>query len=282
MKLEDLINNLIIRLGELAMKLFRKLTPTKVMAFYNSCISAVSYVIKNFKSLPVKGKVWAIDFLKRIKAKLLAIDYKGKILESYQAGQTFYKAQSAKGAGKFKALVITPVMLVASWLKGLTPLQSVMLITFTAASFLSGVTIVSEGRRIMAHNKSINRAPASEEDLFKYDRPDYYKKDQRHVLLSNIRLPVYVAKVNELRSVDIDFTATVTNRHARIFLEKYEFQLRDFLILHIEPLIASFPLEEEGREVLRKKIWLEIDNFLKERNVEGHVLEVKITYILAN
>jgi hypothetical protein len=65
-------------------------------------------------------------------------------------------------------------------------------------------------------------------------------------------------------------------------LEKLEFQLRDHLILNIEPMISSFPLEEEGKGILREKLIMEINDFMKAQGLEGQVKDLKITYILAN
>jgi len=65
-------------------------------------------------------------------------------------------------------------------------------------------------------------------------------------------------------------------------LEKLEFQLRDHLILNVEPMLASFPLEEEGKQILREKLTMEINDFLSERKIVGEVKEIKLIYILAN
>jgi flagellar basal body-associated protein FliL len=89
-------------------------------------------------------------------------------------------------------------------------------------------------------------------------------------------------KLNEIRSIDIDFSATMSSRMSRMKLAKMEFELRDHLILNVEPMVASFPLEEEGKEILRKKLTLEINDFMIANKIEGEVQEIKLIYILGN
>jgi flagellar basal body-associated protein FliL len=53
-------------------------------------------------------------------------------------------------------------------------------------------------------------------------------------------------------------------------------------LLNLEPILPSLPLDDEGKEIIRQKLINEINQFLKKHNIEGHVEEVRITYILAN
>jgi hypothetical protein len=174
-----------------------------------------------------------------------------------------------------------PFLVVAQWVQGLSPAQALLLLGFSGASILSVIGIGFSGHKLAKNHLDDGRAPASVDEIL-YERPGYYKKQTRHFEVSNFRLPVYVAQVNEVRSVDIDFTATMSNRNAKMYLEKREFQLRDHLINNIEPSVSSFPLEEEGKEIIRKKVWMEINDYLKENKIEGEVTELKITYVLAN
>jgi flagellar basal body-associated protein FliL len=245
-------------------------------------IELIAHARANLKQLPTLFFHWGLRKLKALKGSLLAYDYKSKCREIYDSALSHYKAKSPEKIGQAKLIFMTPVFLLTEWLKGLTAAQTLVLITFSGASFLATMSMIYSGHRIAKHQSSEGRAPASAEEEIVYERPEYYKKELRHFQISNFRLPVYIADVNEVGSVDIDFTATVSNRNARMELEKLEFQLRDFLIHHLEPSVATFPLQEEGKEIIRKKLWEEVDNFLRERNIQGHVVEIKITYVLAN
>jgi flagellar basal body-associated protein FliL len=220
--------------------------------------------------------------MRRIKASLMAYDYKGKLIETYKAGMAQYaKSQPEAKLSSFKKAMLGPFVVFSQWLSGLTIPQTLVLMGFTAASFLSAISMFSSGQRLMNQSDQ-SRNPASVEEEITYDRPDYYKKQTRHLDMANIRLPIYFANFNEIKSVDVDFTATLSNRLSRMQLEKLEFQLRDHLILNIEPMISSFPLEEEGKGILREKLIMEINDFMKAQGLEGQVKDLKITYILAN
>lgn len=271
-KIEDFINALLIRFGEMIIRAI----PAPVKNAFTKIPEWKLLLIAFLKTLPSKLKV----LVAKTVADAKSLDWKAALSETYTKAMSQYKDKSEGTLGKVKAIILTPFLMVGQWLSGLTSTQATMLLMFTAGSVLSVIGIVSSGQRIAGFNEDQGRTPASEEVA--YERPDYYKKQTKHFELTNLRLPVYVAKVNEIRSVDIDFIATMSNRSAKKFLEKQEFQFRDHLILQIEPSVASFPLEDEGREIIRKKLILEINDFLKTHGVEGEVVELKITYVLAN
>ena len=277
-KIENLINMLLIKLSEL----MYKFVPAPIKRVIEKIQSWFAFLSAQFRLLPSYAKTFILFLIGKVKSTLASVDFKAALKESYQKAIAQYKEKSSGKSSKLKTLFMTPFLVVAQWLQGLSTSQSMLLMAFTSASVLAAIGIGFSGNRLANHHMESNRAPASVEEEIPYDRPGYYKKQTRHFEISNLRLPVYVAQVNEIRSVDIDFTATTSNRNARMFLEKKEFQLRDHFVIEIEPSVASFPLEEEGKEIIRRKILMEINEFLKRHNVEGEVTELKITYVLAN
>lgn len=272
-KLENLINMLILKIGTKLLSF----VPLKVIVFFETFGERWQKILAFVKSVPSLIK----EKLPGLKSYALNFDYKAVILEPLKEALTKYNAGQKEKAGQLKVIFLAPFLLFGQWLKGLSAAQSLFLLFLTGASVLSGVSIISSGSRLM-HGDESGRAPASTEEEVSYDRPSYYKKDTKHVTITNLRLPVYVPEVNELRSVDIDFTATMTTRESRLFLEKMEFQVRDHLILEIEPSVASFPLTEEGKEIIRQKLRSELDTFLKTHKINGYVEDIKVVYLLAN
>lgn len=272
-KLENLINHLLIKLGEAMWKA----VPAPVKNFFSKIEGWKLFVIAWLKALPQK-----ISSLISTAKSAKTINWKSALSETYTKAMTQYKEKSSGKAGQLRTLIMTPFLMLGQWLHGLTATQSALLLMFTAGSVLSVIGIVSSGSRMANSYSESGREPASVEEEAKYERPEYYKKQTKHFELVNLRLPVYVAQVNEIKSVDIDFVATMTNRSSKQFLEKNEFQFRDHLILQMEPSVASFPLEEEGKEIIRKKLIAELNDFLKLHEIEGEVEELKIIYVLAN
>lgn len=276
-KIEHFINLLLLKFAELIWRII----PTPLKHAWEKLTNKFSYYFDKIKQLPSKLKVLTPIFVGRVKIILQTLDIKSILIESYKKAKIQATGKSTDKFHELKTLFLTPAIIIAKWIQGLTPTQSVLLLAFTGLSILSTISIGLKGKRIVDAHTSTSRAPASAEEV-EYDRPTYYKQQHRQFQVTNFRLPVYVAELNQLRSVDIDFSATMSNRNVRSYLEKYEFQLRDHLILQIEPSIASFPLEEEGKEIIREKLLLEINQFLKLQNVQGEVTEIEITYILAN
>lgn len=280
-KIEAAINALLITIGKYLLRLIDKVLPPKVKSFLVMVLGKFQKLFDLIASVPVKVKPFIMKVISFVKAKLQAYDLKTKLKEAYAISLAKQKGAKTSTFLQIKSLIMTPFLLAASWLQGLTTMQSLLLMGFTAASFLSGINMIFSGKRIVEQELE-GRYPASVVSDPEYDRPIYYKAEKRHFDVTNFRLPVYVPQVNEQRTVDIDFTAEITNRAARRYLEKHEFELRDHFILNIEPVEASFPIVEEGKEIIRKKILIEINEFLLLNGIEGQVIDVKITYVLAN
>lgn len=281
-KLENIINNFLFRLTERMVKLIRKVIPARVQIFWGKLLNFIELSKTRLKALPRQTLTYTLRTAISLKSLLLTFDFRSKLSQTFQIALTQYKEKKPKSISKLKTFLLAPFLILGQWLQGLSAAQSMLLLTFSAASFLAGINIIFSGQRLVSHNSAQTRTPASIEEELKYDRPGYYKRQERHLEVTNMRLPVYIGKLNEVKSVDIDFTITLSNRNSRRFLSKHEFELRDHVILNMEPLIATFPLEDEGKEVLREKIWKEIDIFMEENKIEGSVEDLKLTYILAN
>lgn len=279
-KIENLINGLLLKLGGLVLALLGRIAPARLKLMIAKFQASLERFKAFLKQSPFLLKDFAIKKFAELKSTAQTMDYKAKFIESYHTALNQYRASSEGKAGKVKTLVLAPFLIFGQWLRGLTLTQSMLLTTATTASVVAAVGIVYSGQRLIKQNTEPERAPASVEVV--YDRPNYYKEQNRQLVFTNIRLPVYIPQVNELRSVDIDFSLTLSNREARANLSKKEFELRDHLILEMEPVIAEFPLEEEGKTVIKEKIFREVNIFMQDMQIEGEVTEVEITYILAN
>ena len=279
-KIENFINKLLVLLIEFVSKNLQKIIPPSVKVKIEKLNLYLEEKKERLKSAPeyLKAKATSSVALVNTVSKI-----KANLNSTYTAAMAQYQDKKPKSAfDKFKRFGMTPILMISKWLSGLSATQSLVLLTFTAASFLSGVEVIFSGKRLVNSHMESSREPASIEEDVAYERPEYYKKQARHFEINNLRLPVYIGDVNDLKSIDIDFIATVSNREARMYLEKHEFQFRDHLISEVEPMLATFPLEDEGKEILRKKLEKEINAYIKLKGLEGWVTDLKLTYILAN
>lgn len=277
-KFEHYVNLFLWKLGEL----LYKLVPSPIKQFISRAQAVYARFLGFLRVVPEKVKTWVTRLVTSIRNILSVFDVKKILNDSVATAKEKYKIHSGGSFSKMKLLVLAPLGLISQWLQGLSAAQSMLLLGFTAASFLAGMNMIFSGQRLV-NGFDASRTPASvESEASEFSRPDYYKKEKRHLEFTSLRIPVYIAKVNQLKSVDVDFNVTFSTRESRKIMSKREFQLRDHLLLNLEPSIADFPLKEEGKEILRRKLAIEINNYLKEHEIQGHVVNVEITYILAN
>jgi hypothetical protein len=282
-KIENFINRILLLFGEKIFNFILKITPPKIRMFISHLIALKLRFTVFIKSIPQLIKEKLPFLLAYLKKRASDFDIKGKISRTQQIAIERYKTtQGQSKISSMKKLFLSPFLILGEWLNGLTTAQSILLLSLTVSSILGAINIISSGHRLLESQHQGSRAPASVELEVSYDRPNYYKKETRHVTITNLRLPVYYANINEIKSVDIDFTATLSNRMSRIQVDKLELQFRDHLVLNLEPMMASFPLEEEGKEILRQKLLSEMNDFMESREIEGKVLDVKIVYVLGN
>lgn len=282
-KLENLINKILLHIGEVFARIMLKIIPAPVLSFFSKIKHAVVW-LKNLPKLILKS---IPTFLAGVKNFAKGFNFKVKLKETQALALAQYAKSQDQGSAKISGLkkaVLMPFLIMGQWLKDLSVMQTLMLVGFSVASLFAGVSVIYTGNKLLTKYQNANRAPASVEvvEEVKSDRPDYYKQETRRFDVGALRLPVFFANINQLRSVDIDFSATLSNRMAKMKLEKLEFQLRDHLILQVEPMTADFPLVEEGKDILKDKIHREINDFMKLNQIEGEVQTVKLTYILSN
>jgi len=214
-----------------------------------------------------------------LKAVISEIDFKETlvIVENKLKNEQHFKNVYIK----FRRFLTILVHLIKRPFKGLSPQQGLILVILSASSLIAGLSIFFQSQRIYMEETKHLRAPASVEVL-EFDRPAYYKEELRHVQIYGVRIPVYYPQVNELQTVTIDFNVTLSNRIGRVFIEKREFPLRDHLIQNLEPTLAQYSLNEEGKAIIKEKIGQEIQEFLDHHQIESEVKDLTLLYILAN
>jgi hypothetical protein len=275
-KFEELFNKIIFTLFELLSKNIP--LPIKVIL---QKIKNYNLEFKLFlKGLPKKLKEMITVFISFIRNIFKSEKMKPSFSMSYRNLIKNINEQNPQ-RGLLKNVIFLPLTIFSFLSKGLSYFHILVLMIFTTGSVISIFAINNSTQSLIKKYTQL-RMPASLEEEAIYDRPEYYKKELRHVEITNLRLPVFFSQLNELKTVDIDFMITTSNRFSKTFIHKHDLHLRDHLLIHLEPILPSLPLDDEGKEIIRKKLISETDEFLKKHKVEGHVIDLKITYILAN
>lgn len=139
-----------------------------------------------------------------------------------------------------------------------------------------GILSIYDSSRDIYNNEYRTRAPASVQQYD--DKPDYKMYKRKTAVIFKIQVPIYREKLKQVRNITIDFTIRTSTRFAKQYMEFHAQKLKDYFFTSVEPVTSSFPLEEEGKIVLKEKIQYELNNFLMNENVEGVVEDISIIY----
>jgi hypothetical protein len=214
-RLETLINNLIFKLLEFLWRL----VPSPIKKIVEKYKNLKERFISFIKNIPSLLKKYIPILINKAKTKVSTTNFRPEIFDEIKVILDEY-TKNNKNAGKFKKIIILPWIIASKWFDDLSAAQTLGMLIFSAASILAVIGIGFSGQKIANLQREASRVPASVEEEVPYARPVYYKKQTRHVQISNLRLPVYFANINEVKSVDIDFVATTSNRETKMFLDK--------------------------------------------------------------
>lgn len=284
-KLENKINEILMAIWMGLVSLVHKIIPQK---FFNFIELSKKKIKEWFKNKVVQVKT----FLLKVKHKLITMkDYvmnkidfiqKYPIKERVQIQQTILKAYILNTPLKNHAIWFSKRFnhYSSSFWSGVDKVgrQQLGLAITSMFMIIVGILSIYDSSRDIYNNEYQTRAPASAQE---YDeKPDYQMYKRKTATVFKIQVPVFREKVKEVRNVTIDFTIRTSTRFAKKYLEFHTQKLKDYFFTTVEPVTSSFPLEEEGKIVLKEKIHYELNNFLLQENVEGVVEEVNLIYIM--
>ena len=113
-------------------------------------------------------------------------------------------------------------------------------------------------------------------------RPKYFLQLEKMTKIKDLNLQLFLEDTKRNRQVWIDFTALASNRNIVLFLKDHDVEVRDYLNMHVEPVIPQLPIEEEGRQIIKEKLRIEINQFLKDNKIEGQILEIYVDYLMVS
>lgn len=138
---------------------------------------------------------------------------------------------------------------------------------------------LNEGLYIFTHTKPILNV---EIDFHLHGRPTYYRLSERTYQFQNVDFQLFEEDLKRNHQVYIDFTVISSNRNIVLFLKDNEMMIRDRLSTNVEPILPRLPVEEEGKRIIKDKIRDEINEVLKEKEIEGKIIEIYLDFSLAS
>lgn len=283
LKIEEMINQLILKLTSLFRAKVQNVTPKKIKSSLQNGKELLTTRRGELKQKISKGKDLALE--KAMVAKEKVDKAKDKTLVVVQkAKETNYKEiKMAKVFAAILAFISPPLMKLKSWYIGLRPGQIASFVTVSTVATLASVNIYVQSNKISEKS----RDPASElvEEVERGTaasrRPAYFKKKEKQFLVSNIVLPAYTGKKSAVKKLVIDFTFESSNKYIKEYLWQNNHLIQDVLNSKIEPISIEFPLEQEGKIIIRDKIKKEINLLLKDLKIKGEIEKVYIHSMIA-
>jgi hypothetical protein len=288
--LEDKINSFLIWFYSMLKSVVLKITPIKVKTFISNSISKT----KEFISL------------RFLKVKMKMLNFFGKILNSLTGSKVFFRESLRSIIQKldqlkkinFKNINIKEKLLSikSSFISKLQSSDNIFVILYQkigpqnvrALSILLFIGVLSlsqiytKSKKILI-STGVVRAPAStpKAKVYPKTRPAYYKRNERQLYIRDLRFPVYVESKSSSKSLTMDITVITSNKYTRAYLNENHFIVKDAFNSRIEPIIPSFPLEAEGKIILKTKIEKELNKLIKKYKIDGKVENVHIHAITA-
>lgn len=291
-KFENFANRIITKVVLAFIALIKKIVPqsvkdaltnleNKIIEKRQQVITKTKQKLDAIKQKALEKKQLALEKKKLVQEKvkeLKQVDYKQKILEERAKLIAYFQHTPPKKALWLGLLYfLKPFEKAWIWIKAQLSWNSIgTYFTLTAIAIGSGTLIWKNVNNI----KNYGRKPANTGPVYKYQRPYYYKQTRKHSLFTNLKLPVYYKSKKNVTSLTIDFNIITDYRATLQEIEKHHDKIRDHLLMNVEPVQAEFPLENEGREILKSKIQFELNEYLKKNKIEGSIKEVQIMYVL--
>lgn len=275
----DKINHLLLIVIDKLLALISKWTPVKIKNFINQTKEKIEHKkavvenrIENSKNKIKEKSLEKINFVKTypIKEMVDQVKDRGLLLSKKVFTKAFLLSLLVSLLASLKSLKV--------YLTKYSFKQIAFSFSLLAVTAIGGVKLYFTGKEIV--ERSQKREPASVEKKFGV-RPPYYKGEQKITVVSEISMPVYFHLKGSQNRVLFDLTLKLSNRALVQFINKHEFEIKDYINSNVEPFTPDFPLTEEGKIIIKEKVLFEINRYIKEKKAEGELLEVYINNMIS-
>ena len=277
--IEEKLNQLVEAIYSAFKNIGKKATPSKVKKISEKTKAGLQSksenilvrVQKNLQSLGSKKD--------QLTEKVKSMDIKEKVVSNSTMVIDEAKSLDKKKIMGFLALILA--FFGAKWNLITSKISTNFIVGSIVVGSIGGITGINMYK---SSQKIIQEATQDEVkmvDTLPAGRAEYYKGDRKHILVSNLKIPVFLTEQKGVRTLIMDFTFESSNRYIKIYIRDNEYEIRDRLLSTVEPIIPSFPLSQEGKDIIKDKIKEELNKFLGEKHIEGNVKHVYINGIIA-
>lgn len=283
LRIEEFINELIQKFFSFFSTKAKTLTPKKISQKLNSSKGLIENKKVHLKEKISKGKEKALVSVVELKGKADQAKIKAAEVVVKAKETNVREIKPSKIWIAIAAFLAPPLIKLKTWYINLQPSQIVSFVTLSTVATLASVNIYVESKKIAEESRS----PASElvEEVERGTaisrRPAYFKSKEKQFKVTNIVLPAYTTQGGAVRKLVIDFTFESSNKYIKNFLWENPHLIQDTLNSKIEPITITFPLEKEGKNIVKEKIIKEMNERLKSLKIKGEIKNVYIHSMIA-
>lgn len=284
-KLEKLLDsfNILLEHGIDGLKVFlTNLTPKNAKKFYKEKKESIVHTkdkVKHYKSDFGKSSKELIkkslDIQKQKTTAMKEMVQKAKSTD-------FKKIDYKKGILAFFAIIAPFFLKIQKWFLALKPTT---ILTFTLTGTVGALTSIEVYKSATQKEKVVREVANETIETEVISPPSYYHMDAKTFELDEVTMPIFIEKVTDMKTLRIDLSFETSNRYIKAYFEadygKQKNLIRNKINSTLEPIVPEFPLEEEGKRVIETKVKNDVDELLKDLNIEGKIEKVLIKNILA-
>jgi len=271
--------------------LFSKLIPKKVKIVYEKTSNKTKAKLNNFsnqvsqkaKQLPGKFK----QHSQKISELSHKVSHNLEIATSKAKSFNIKKVSGKAIFGGLFATILALLLKVKTWYLSLRPEAFLGIIVTATVGSLAGVNIYKSSQKIIEET-SKGKAELVEKvemAIVPSRRPGYYNLERKTFLVAGLVMPVNFEETsgaNDINSLMLDVEIVCSNRYIREYFLKNEHVLKDKINKTFRPIIPSFPLSREGKDIVKEKLIKEMNALIKELGIDGEIKEIHLVNVIAS
>lgn len=272
-KFEDKLNQIIYWI----LSLIKKLTPKPLRKVIHKLSSNTKLFKKRIQNALITKIKFYVLKLKELnnhfftKAESMKdFSFSEKINEKKMKLLIYYKSNSIRSILKDLVVILITTFSILKTKKRV--LRFFSLIFIVTSSFIIF--------NISNKSSSQNRQIASKRT--KLFRPAHNRFKRRTLKVLNVSIPVFLNNKKDFHSFLTDFYIRTNTVFAKLYLDHNQHMIRNRFYENTYRMPSSYPLDDDGKRVIKEKIILELNALLEDNKVEGKVLEVSFDAPIGN
>jgi hypothetical protein len=286
-KIEEFLNNLLLNFSATLKSLGGKATPSKAKKSWSKGSKSFTFNKDKIKSKAIETSKLAVHKVKTVKenTQKRVIQVKATTNAAVMKVQkTNVKELSpTKIIATLVAFIAPTFIKLKTWYLSIRPETVVTFVTLSAVGALGGLNIYKESKEISEQKKVAEGGELVEEvknATAASRRPAYFRKKEKQFKVSNVVLPAYLKSSHGISKLVIDFTFEGSNKYIKSYFWENPHQIQDVMNSTLEPISVDFPLTEEGKTIIKKKLIKEMNIRIKKLGIKGGISDVHIDSII--